>query len=231
MKNLFPAIALLSLVSCKKELPKDPPINEVSVKEEGTDTIKSKTVKDALYMEFKPKTISNLKISGFDVSKAFSIGENTIAVGSYSALDGKITLPDTEENFGKRLLLLNNKNQIIYTSQGSGEAYLYEPHFYKNNQNGNIIIVCQQAFEYFFGGDAYLLQSGTIKHIGNLDIEPNNEEKSLTDILKIKESKDEIIFTFNADSLVLKPGNEDIIIKNNNNTQYIYNHQSLKLHQ
>ncbi|AZA49934.1 hypothetical protein EG346_17920 [Chryseobacterium carnipullorum] len=73
------------------------------------------------------------------------------------------------------------------------------------------------------------MEKGKIKYLGNLDIEPKNEEKKLTDVLKIKESNDGITFTFDTDSLLLKPGNKDIIIKNNH-VQYVYDHHSLKLH-
>lgn len=49
------------------------------------------------------------------------------------------------------------------------------------------------------------MEKGKIKYLGNLDIEPKNEEKKLTDVLKIKESNDGITFTFDTDSLLLKP--------------------------
>lgn len=217
---------LLSLICCKENPQKE---SKVPV-EQGTSKIpKTELVKDIVYTGFNPEKISNLQVKGFDVEHAFSVEGNRIAAGYNQSLDGNITLPDTEKDFGKRILMLNNKNEIIYKSHGSGEAYLYEPYFYKNNQNGNIIIVCQQAFEYFFGGDAFLLEKGTVKYLGNLDIEPKNEEKKLTDVLKIKESSEGIIFTFDTDSLVLKPGSEDIIIKNNH-VKYVYDHQSLKLY-
>ncbi|MBB6370270.1 hypothetical protein [Chryseobacterium shigense] len=225
MKEIVSVLVLLSLLYCKEEPKKE----NISVRQEIPDTSKTETVKDVVYTEFKPESIPNLKIEGFDVEEAFSVEGNSIVAGHYQSVDGKITLPDTEENWGKRLLMLNSKNQIIYQSKGSGEAYIYQPYFYKNNLNGNIIIVCQQAFEYFFGGDAFVLEKGKIKYLGNLDIEPKNDEKKLTDILKIKESDNKITFTFETDSLVLKPGSEDIVIRNNN-VKYVYDHQSLKLY-
>ncbi|WP_223607636.1 hypothetical protein [Chryseobacterium sp. OSA05B] len=226
MKKLLPALALLTLASCKEDPKKE---NKTSVQKETVAPTKTGVIEDVSYTEFKPEKISDLKIKGFDIEQAFSVEGNKIVSGNFQFTDGKITLPDTEEDFGKRLLLLNHKNEIIFQSQGSGEAYLYEPYFYKNSQNGNMIIVCQLAYEYFFGGDAYLLEKGKIKYLGNLDIEPDNEEKKLTDILRIKESKDGITFTFDADSLVLKPGSEDITIKNKD-VKYVYDYKSLKLY-
>lgn len=227
MKKIFPAMVLLSLICCKKEQQKE---TQAPAKKETAATTKPEVAKDAEYAEFKPETVQGLKIKGFDVNSAFSVEGHTVVSGTYEYPDGNITLPDTEKDWGKRLLLLNNKNEILYQSPGNGEAYLYEPHFYRNSENGNVIIVCQLAYEYFFGGDAFLLENGKIKYLGNLDIEPDNEEKGVTDILKIKESKDGISFTFETDSLVLKPGSEDIKIKNND-VKYLFDGQSLKLHQ
>ncbi|WP_131797230.1 hypothetical protein [Chryseobacterium kwangjuense] len=227
MKKIIPALTLLALMSCKE---KHQEKNQESVTKTTAAPVSENMIKDAVYTEFKPEPIQGLKIKGFNVNAAFTINGNTVAAGSYESVDGNITLPDTEKDWGKRLLLLNNKNEIIYKSPGTGETYLYEPHFYRNSQNGNIIIVCQLAYEYFFGGDAFLLENGTVKYLGNLDIETNNEEKSITDVLKIKESKDGITFTFDADSLVLKPGNEDKVIKNNQ-VKYVYDGSSLKLYQ
>ncbi|SFM99189.1 hypothetical protein SAMN05421594_0176 [Chryseobacterium oleae] len=227
MKKLLPAFVLFTLIYCKEEPKKE---NKATVEKETTAPTKAEVIKDAVYTELKPDKISDLKIKGFDIEQAFSVEGNKIVAGNFQFTDGKITLPDTEEDFGKRLLLLNHKNEIIYQSPGSGEAYLYEPYFYKNSQNGNIIIVCQLAYEYFFGGDVYLLEKGKIRYLGNLDIEPNNEERKLTDILLIKESGNGITFSFDSDSLVLKPGSEDITIKNND-VKYVYDYKSLKLYQ
>lgn len=227
MKKLLPLWALLTLASCKEKPKKE---NTPSAKKETAAPTKAEVPEDASYTEFKPDKIADLKIKGFDIEHAFSVEENKIVSGNFQFTDGKITLPDTEEDYGNRLLLLNHKNEILYKSHGVGDPYLYEPYFYKNNRNGNIIIVCQLAYEYFFGGDVYLLEKGKIKYLGNLDIEPNNEEKKLTDILRIKESGNGITFRFDADSLVLKPGSEDRTIKNND-VKYVYDYKSLKLYQ
>lgn len=65
------------------------------------------------------------------------------------------------------------------------------------------------AFEYFFGGEAFLLENNKIRYIGNLDIESDDMEKSLTDIINIEEANNDIIFSFKSDSLLLKPGSDD----------------------
>ncbi|MGD1318325.1 hypothetical protein [Chryseobacterium sp. 2R14A] len=84
------------------------------------------------------------------------------------------------------------------------------------------------AFEYFFGGEAFLLENNKVRYIGNLDIESDDMEKSLTDIINIEEANNDIIFSFKSDSLLLKPGSDDILIPNNN-VRYIYNNSQLTM--
>lgn len=181
---------------------------------------------EAHFVKFDPDSISALNIQGFNSDYTYKIGQNYVVVGYYKPIDGQIPPPDTEDNWGDRLLFLDAKKQIVFTSKGAGDVYLYEPHFYKNNDQ--VIVICQLAYEYFFGGDAYLIENNTIQFIGNLDIENNREEKTLIDILRIKTVDSTIVFSFDADSLLLKPGNETIPVKNNN-IRYEFNDKSLKL--
>ncbi|MEX0315647.1 MAG: hypothetical protein AB3N18_15835, partial [Allomuricauda sp.] len=117
----------------------------------------------------------------------------------------------------------------IYQSNRYGEPYLFKPHFYKSNVSGKTIIICQLAYEYFFGGEAFIFENGKIKNIGRLDIEPTSEENYLTEIIRIKEIANEIIFSFDSDSLLLEPGSGDILIENNGVTyNYIDGQLSLK---
>ena len=124
-------------------------------------------------------------------------------------------------------MVLNNKNEIIFKGQGAGDTYLYQPHFYKNKSNNKILIVCQLAFEYFFGGEVFLLENNAVKYVGNIDLEPFDMDTPMTEVLKIHERKNAIHFKFDFDTLLLKPGNEDIKIKNNG-VEYIYEKGILK---
>ena len=106
--------------------------------------------------------------------------------------------------------------------------YLFEPHFYKNKINSKIIIVCQLAYEYFFGGEVFLYENGKIDYVGNIDIDGNDEETSLIDILKVNEKNDRLVFTFDSDSVTYKPANDAILLKNNN-IRYEYKDKKMTL--
>ena len=175
------------------------------------------------YLEFKPDTLSNFKLVGYDIDKAYKLGSKIIVTGY-----DKKTNPDAKEDWGDQLLLLTTKSEILFKSKGVGDVYLFEPHFYKNETNDKIIIVCQLAYEYFFGGEAFLYENGQVEYIGNIDIEGKYEETNLIDILQLNERNNEIAFTFKSDSVTYKPSNDDIILKNTN-IRYEYKNKILKL--
>lgn len=221
MKN-FILLFLFFFISCNK---KDAVKNEIPVSE--TDTISKAKIS---YFEFTPDTITDVKIEGFEISAAYKLGDKKIVTGYYDAVGGKLSHHDSDTNYGPRLLLLNDNNKINYTSKGAMDAFLFKPHFYKNNSNGKIIIVCQLAFEYYFGGDAFLFDNGVVKPIGNLDIASLSEEESLIDILKINEIEKQLLFSFKPDSLLLEPGSKDLHVKNEN-LRYVFENGSLKFYQ
>lgn len=180
-------------------------------------------ISNKVYYRYNPDSISNLKIDGFNVYQSHQIQNNKIVAGYYNPVDDQITNPDSEKDYGARLLFLNDKNEIKYKSKGIGDLYLYKPYFYKNDENDKIVIVSHLAYEYFFGGDAFLIENGEIEYIGNIDIEGIFDKTNLIDILTINETKNGLVFSFNSDSITYKPGSEDIILKNNNIRYQYYN--------
>jgi len=226
MKTYFLiSLCSLALVHCTKESE-----NPTSVKISNPEKVNiNANIPDSEidYFEFKPDSISNINIKGFETISSYSYKQTKFATGYYNPVDGKIVAPDTEKDNGQRLLVLNNKNEIIFKGQGAGDTYLYQPHFYKNKSDNKILIVCQLAFEYFFGGEVFLLENNAVKYVGNIDLEPFDMDTPMTKVLKIHERKNAIHFKFDFDTLLLKPGNEDIKIKNNG-VEYIYEKGILK---
>ncbi len=180
-----------------------------------------------LFSEFHPQKLDGLQLGNFDVNHAFELDNFKYVSGNYQPEDGQIASPDTETDWGDRLLMLDESNKIVYQSEGIGDAYLFEPHFYKSDASNNTIIICQMAIEYPFGGEAFILEKGTIKHLGTLDIEGDGE-KYLTEIITIIEWNDSIEFTFKSDKLVLGPGSENVTIANDN-VRYVYRNNELIL--
>lgn len=231
MKKIIIYAFIISLLACKNDtktklintLPEDAKIND---KEEFSDS--KDRIEENLFYQFKPDSITNAKIENVSIDYSYEIDGYKIIIGYYEPVDGKLSKYETETDYGDRLFFLNKKNELLYKGAGQGDVYLYEPYFYRNNKSDKIIIVCQLAFEYNFGGDVFLLENNKISPIGNIDVESIDMETKLVDILKIKELNDKIVFSFKSDSLLLKPGNEDIQVKNNN-LRYEYANKTLRL--
>jgi len=201
---------------------------KIELLDEGDKSVK----KRSSYSEFKPQKVNNIQIDGFSINQAFQIGSFKVLSGNFEPVEVKTVAPDTEQDWGNRLLLLNGENEMVYKSQGVGDVYLYEPHFYKSDESNKVLIICQLAYEYPFGGDAFIFENGNIINIGTLDVEgyseDQDEEAYIANIVEINEKSGVLEFTFKSDSLVVEPGSKDRIIKNNN-VKYIYKNNRLVL--
>ncbi|MFX0558081.1 hypothetical protein ACOCEA_14870 [Maribacter sp. CXY002] len=184
-----------------------------------------------VYSEFHPKKLDNIQIDRFHIEQAFEVNGYKIVAGNFEPVNGQNVAPDTENDWGDRLLMLDSTNNIVYKSQGVGDVYRYDPHFYEVDGSDKIIIICQLAFEYPFGGEAFILENGILMYMGRLDIEGYYEEddgKYMVDIIEIKEVNNAIEFTFKTEQLLLGPGTEDEVITNNN-ARYVYKNKELSL--
>ncbi len=186
--------------------------------------------KSISYAEYHPQKLKNLQIGNFDIAHSFDLNGYKIVSGNYTPEDGKHFASDTETetDWGDRLLMLDASNKIIFQSKGVGDVYMFEPHFYKNDRSNKVIIICQMAFEYPFGGEAFMLENGTLKYIGTLDIEGGDQENYLTEILEIIEMEGTIVFALKSEEVILKPGSEDTF-KTNKNVIYVYQNNELEL--
>ncbi|WP_343747605.1 hypothetical protein [Fluviicola sp.] len=181
------------------------------------------------YAEFHPDTIPKLGIKGFYTADAYQLGSLAVLTGYYEYPDGKMVPPNTEDNFGMRLLGVDKQHQIRFQSNGSGDVYLFEPHFYRNPQSEKVYILCQEAFEYYCGASVFLFENDKIRSLGIIDLSGKDLETKLTDIVQINESGGKTIFSFNGDSLTFNPGGENEAVIPNRNIRYIYTNQKLHL--
>ncbi len=182
------------------------------------------------YTEYHPQELKNLHIDNFDVAHSLELNGYRIVSGNYIPEDGKHFASDTETetDWGDRLLMLDASNKILFESKGVGDVYLFEPHFYKSDASDKIIIICQKANEYPFGGEAFMLENRTLKHIGTLDMEGDDDANYLTEILEINEMEGTIVFALKSDQVILKPGSEGTL-KTNKNVIYVYQNNELVL--
>ena len=179
------------------------------------------------FLQFEPKHVEGITLEGYEIDIAYEV-DSFLIFSAYS--DGDLTTSDTPVNWGDRLVQMKD-GSILFQSKPVGDPYEYTPNFYRNSENGKVIIVCQLGNEDHYGGEAFLLEKGNIHFIGNIEIEnpfdlPNNN--SLIDILKITEKDRSIYFEFNSDTL-LYLGNEEWEEVINDGIYYKYSNSRLKL--
>ena len=182
------------------------------------------------YAEYHSPKTENLQIDNLHIEHAYQLGDFKIVAGHYKPVDGEIVPLDTEKDWGDRLLMLDASNNIVYKSKGFGDVYHFEPHIFKSDASDKTIIICQLAYEYPFGGEAFILENKTLKHLGTLDIEPYDEnlDTYLTDVVEINEIEGNIVFTLKSEEVVLKPGSE-VEVKTNKNAIYVFQDNALTL--
>jgi hypothetical protein len=178
------------------------------------------------FTRYEPKTIADFVLQEFHVEQAYAVAENKVIIGYHLK---ELTEESTSNDWGDRLLFLNAKNETVFASVASGDLYLYQPYFFKSNHSSKIIVVCQMGFEYYCGGDVFIIENGHMSAAGYLNIEGIDPEKPLVDILTIHESEDKLTFTFRADSLILDPGGETEHITNASGIRYEFERGELVL--
>lgn len=227
MKKLITLLPLI-IMACngkKTEAPKT-----VTTKTTENAITKAPDAGEIFYTPYKADSIKYDSIPHFYKNSSYKLGNRILVEGSYEATDGNFTPPDTKDDNGHRLMLFDLNKKLLYKSQGQGDVYVYEPNFFTNKVNNNVLVFARLGYEYNFGGDLYLIKNGTIKFLGNLDIEPNTEEKSLVDVMKISQKDEQYKITFDYDSLVVNPAGAYPKAFKNNGTHYIYHGKKLKFY-
>ena len=186
-----------------------------------------------MYSEFQPEAVEKIQIDNIHITEMYQMDLFKIMIGLYVPKNGELVLPDTEDDNGYRLFMLNGNNEITYKSVGFGDLYGFIPHFYKNETSDKTFIICQKSFEYPFGGEVFIYQDEKIEHIGTLDVEGYDPEQNgtnyLTEIIEIKEGKARIEFSFKTDRLILNPGGEHEAVIANHNVRYVYKNNELSV--
>lgn len=202
----FPLIALLGfsiVTSC--ELAQNDSV-EVEMVIEAVDSL----AEDIAFFQFTPDSSDFTSNAEINADYAYQLDSLTVVAGYNQFGDNEaFAIGDTEEDWGDRLYILNAEQEVLFQSKGVGEHYLFAPHFYRNNANKQVVIICQLAFEYFDGGEVFILENGEVNYLGNIDVTGTDMETSLIDIVKVQETAGELVFSFQADSVIVSLGSGD----------------------
>ncbi|MCD8172912.1 MAG: hypothetical protein LUD76_05540 [Alistipes sp.] len=173
------------------------------------------------YRKFEPVQGEPVPYRDFVTDYCYIVDGVTVMVGYYPPGSGGIfSQYDTADDWGDRLLCFGPDGELIFHGRGVMDVYLYKPHFFSSPDGKEIIILCQLAFEYYFGADAFLLSGGEINRIGEISIESVLEEESpLTDFIVIERHGNDIRFSFPFEKIVYDPARTCVEIENED---YIY---------
>ncbi len=189
---------------------------------DSSSVVVPEEVQPIVYEEFTPDSSNWQSTPEIDVSAAFELdGFTLVSAFDHLSLNEYVHERDSVNGWGDRLFLFNDKNEMLYKSKGVGDPYMYHPHFFRNDVNSKVYIICHLGYEYWFGADAFLFENGKLNYIGNIDVEGVYLETMLIDILNIQEMNDETAFTFDGDSVLLYPGNDAVILANKG-LRYVY---------
>lgn len=188
------------------------------------------TIDTIAFFKFTPDSSTYRSNPTMMVDNAYQLDTLTVVAGYDPIMDcGQFITEDTINGWGDRLYVLNANEEVLFKGKGVGDYYLFEPHFYKNNTNDKIVIVCQLGFEYFDGGEVYLLENGITRHLGNINVCGTDMETNLIDILEIEESRGDLIFSFSEDSVLYDPGGEDFEFVSSKGLNYRYQNGRFKM--
>lgn len=228
LRSTYLIIILIVLLSCSDSVQNNVDQIDISKDRINKNDSENRGIK-INYEEFKPDSISGIKVDNFNINSSYIVNNVKVVTGSFTNQNIDFLSEEPLEDYGGvRLLFLDSVDRSLFKSRGGGDIYLFEPHFYRNKMNSKVVVICQTAFEYFCGGMAFLLEKNKIQEVGIIDVESNEMEISLINIVQIYEKDNQMIFEFNKDSLMINPGGQNERMIKNNNTRYIFENNQLK---
>jgi hypothetical protein len=222
---VFILIGPLTLLSCSRS--KNSKSKTESV-QETEQTISQQFAKISL------ESLNDFSLDSFESMYAYQLEDHKLLVGSNHLAIDSLAMAHRESDWGDRLILLDKHNRKVFQPQGATDLYLYEPHFYQNSNSKELVVVCQRGFEYYFGGEVFLLdmEKHNFQRIGEINVESFFEsgfEKKMVDVLRVQKESNKLIFSFECDSLNIFGKDIDDGVIPNNGVRYVFQNDSFFL--
>ena len=210
-KYIWALAILLLLFSCKREVNKFTEKRAIHIAPKQVEVKKDTT--EIAYEKIQLDSAKGLKIENYLVT-----GNKVLSYSTFSS---------------DWFVLLDRKRRIIYEmSVDMDELYVFKPSFYKSVRDNRIVAVVGTAYEYTMGGYVYVIDGNKVTYAGYIDAtgaERETEEASfITDVLTLKGNEKRISFYFSTDSILLGPGDKNVLVKNRKGrTRYEYDFKQL----
>ena len=220
---IWALVILLLPFSCKREVNKFTEKRAIHIAPKQVEVKKDTT--EIAYEKIQLDSAKGLKIENFYITTAYRLYQNYVVTGNKVLSDSTFS--------SDWFVLLDSKRRIIYEmSVDMDELYVFKPSFYKSVRDNRIVAVVGTAYEYTMGGYVYVIDGNKVTYAGYIDAtgaERETEEASfITDVLTLKGNEKRISFYFSTDSILLGPGDKNILVKNRKGrTRYEYDFKQL----
>ncbi len=178
--------------------------------------------------------ISILTISEINFQSAYKYGKYKIAIGNYKQRkDGGFSINDSEGDYGLRLFLYDENDNLLFKSSGAHDTWKLLPAFYELKGNKGLMIFLEKADEEFLGIQVFKMNNDQIQKIGDIDHLAYNEFESVPsrNVIDIYDKmNDTFEFVFSTDFVwEINSKTGEYIKKKSQDVKYIYNREKLLL--
>lgn len=133
---------------------------------------------------------------------------------------------------GPKLLVKNKLGQVIFTTSGRRDSYLFRPTFFRSpDPKDPILMLAESGTDYSWGNTVFSIMNDQILYMGEIEVAANSGSNPSNIAIFTKPVTDgEIIeFNFISDKVVLNPGTNKQIVLGSSDISYLYKERRLRL--
>jgi hypothetical protein len=193
-----------------------------------TDTTKSQK-----YFKYNPEKISTISYPNFVSVLTYRVNGLTLLFGRYRTEPKELS---EKKDVGRRLLVLNDKNEIVFMSKGAQDSRSFYPVFFKSDDYSPIFLLIEVGDEGgSWGNLVFTISGNNIKDIGSIDLAiPHKQDFELTfydisEYTEISKFDNMYRFDFKADTIAFDPLGRNEKNLDAKEWYYLYDNKTLKL--
>lgn len=209
IKTLLPLLLIL-LFGCNSNIQtrgKKDSIDSAKQAYDNASTIRH--FEDSIYHTYEPQELKNFQYKGFSSHRECLIDGYKFLFGIF---EKNGTAAKSQKFVGGQMIVLDERNCIVFSSQGAGDSRNFFPTFYKLDKSSPIFILISLGDESgSWGESVYKMDKSGVDSVGYLDVasipeDINSDYYSYGIDVSIRKSIDGYYFEFMKDTMFLNPG-------------------------
>jgi len=133
---------------------------------------------------------------------------------------------------GPKLLVKNKLGQVIFTTSGRRDSYLFRPTFFRSvDSKDPILMLAESGTDYSWGNTVFSIMNDQITYMGEIEVAANagNNPANIATFTRPVAEGEIIEFNFTSEKVVLNPGTHKQIVLGGNDISYLYKERRLRL--